>query len=159
MQDTLKTAIARPLGLIPSGCFIMTAADGPRATGLLASWVQQACFEPPMLTVAVKKGRPIEQLVETSGRFILNIIGPDPSPMFKHFGKGFGLDQPAFDGLSTHEESAGIVIEDCLAHLACRVTSTLDAGDHRIYLAEITGGGVHKDDKPYVHLRNNGFKY
>jgi flavin reductase (DIM6/NTAB) family NADH-FMN oxidoreductase RutF len=159
MQEDLKAAVTRPLGQIPSGCFIMTAADGGRATGMLASWVQQACFDPPMVSVAVKKGRPIEQLVDSSGHFVLNTLGPDPTPMFKHFGKGFDLDQSAFNGLTTRQEPAGIVIEECLAHLACKVISTAAAGDHRIYIGQVLGGASHKDDKPYVHLRNNGFKY
>ena len=50
--------IAAVLGRTPSGIFVLTAraADG-RETGMLASWVQQASFEPPMVTVAVNRKR------------------------------------------------------------------------------------------------------
>ena len=36
---------------------------------MLTSFVQQAGFEPPAITVAVKKGRPLNDLLESSGVF------------------------------------------------------------------------------------------
>src|SRR5690554_1181470 len=71
MNENLKKQVAQALGQIPSGCFVMTAAHGGKATGILASWVQQASFDPPMVTVAVKHGRPIQELLESSGHFVL----------------------------------------------------------------------------------------
>jgi len=35
----------------------VTARLDERSTGMLASWVQQVGFDPPMISVAVKKGR------------------------------------------------------------------------------------------------------
>jgi hypothetical protein len=48
---------ARALGRIPSGLFILTARFEDQSTGMLASWVQQVSFDPPLVSVAVKKGR------------------------------------------------------------------------------------------------------
>ncbi len=159
MNDSLKDKIGRPLGQIPSGTFVLTACDGDRCTGMLASWVQQAAFEPPCVTVAIKRGRPVEALIQSSGHFVLNAVGADHTPMFRHFAKGFELDASAFEGLATRREDAGIVLEGCAGHLACRVTGSIDAGDHRVYIGEVFNGMSHGDGKPYVHLRNNGFKY
>jgi flavin reductase (DIM6/NTAB) family NADH-FMN oxidoreductase RutF len=159
MDEDIKDQIARPLGQVPSGCFILTAAHQDRSAGMLASWAQQAAFEPPMMSVAVKRGRPIADLIEASGHFVLNALAEDPIPMFKHFGKGFALGEPAFEGLTTRVMPAGVVIEECIAHLACRLHAHVDASDHRIYLGEIIGGASHRPGKPYVHLRSNGFKY
>jgi flavin reductase (DIM6/NTAB) family NADH-FMN oxidoreductase RutF len=159
MKEEVRNQIARPLGQIPSGCFVLTARHADQSTGILASWVQQAAFEPPAVTVAVKAGRPIQPLIEASGQFVLNLIPEDRGPMFRHFGKGFAPGEPAFEGLPTRQESAGVVIESCIAHLGCRVVTTADIGDHRIYVAEVIGGALHADAKPYVHLRTNGFGY
>ena len=159
MDSKTRENVARPLGQIPSGCFILTARDGDQATGMLASWVQQADFDPPAVTVAVRSGRPIEPLIETAGCFVRNAIGEDPAPMCKHFGKGGALGEPAFTGLQTREDPAGVVIEQCTSHLSCRVLQRAAAGEHLIYIAEVIGGEAHGDVKPYVHLRRNGFKY
>ena len=61
MNDQLKPtdhdtkSLDPVLGRVPSGIFILTVGTGDRATGMLASWVMQAGFEPPMVTVAVKQ--------------------------------------------------------------------------------------------------------
>ena len=44
--------IASVLGRLPSGLFILTARRGADETGMLASWIMQAGFDPPMITVA-----------------------------------------------------------------------------------------------------------
>lgn len=159
MNGDEKKQIARALGQVPSGCFVLTASHGPKATGILASWVQQASFAPPMVTAAVKQGRPIQELIEASGHFVLNHISENPLAMFRHFGRGFRLDEPAFDGLSTQTDPAGVIIGDCLGHLGCRVVKSFDAGDHRIYLGEIVSASYKGDARPYVHLRSNGLQY
>jgi len=137
----------------------MTAAHEGKKTGVLVSWVQQVAFEPPSISVSLKKGRPIVDLVNAAGKFMLNVIGDDPSKMFAHFGKGFSLDQDAFDGLSFRTTGFGPIIESCIAHLKCEVRETVDAGDHVLYVAEVTGAGAVEDAKPYTHIRKNGMSY
>jgi flavin reductase (DIM6/NTAB) family NADH-FMN oxidoreductase RutF len=46
-----------------------------------------------------------------------------------------------------------------MAHLSCKVTGQIDAGDHRVYVGEVVGGSARNDARPYVHLRSNGFSY
>lgn len=154
-----RDAIGAALAVIPSGCAILTAAVGGESTGMLASWVQQAAFDPPMVTVAVKRQRPITGLIARSGRFTLNLIGDDPGPLFKHFGKGFALGAPAFDGLGATAGEYGIELDAAAAVLGCRVTVTAEAGDHLVYVAEVAAGRRQNSGKPYVHLRKSGFSY
>jgi len=154
-----RDAIGAALAMIPSGCAILTAAAGGESTGMLASWVQQAAFDPPMVTVAVKRQRPITELIARSGRLTLNLIGDDPGPLFKHFGKGFAPGAPAFDGLGTAAGEYGIELDEAAAVLGCRVTETAEAGDHLVYIAEVVAGRRPNPGKPYVHLRKSGFSY
>lgn len=151
--------IGAAIGHIPSGCSILTVAREDRATGLLVSWVQQASFDPPLVSVCIKSGRPASQMVEASECFLLNIIGDDPSEMFKHFGKGFAPDDDAFVGISTRTTQFGPLIESCIAHLGCRVTDKLAAGDHDLFIGEVVAGGVVDGTKPYIHIRRNGLSY
>lgn len=154
-QDTIGIAIGR----IPSGCSILTVEHNGTSTGVLVSWVQQAAFEPPSITVCLKRGRPIIELVDAAGCFLLNLIGDDPTMMFKHFGKGFSLDEEAFDGLTVRCTEFGPAIESCVAHLGCRVMTKVSIGDHDLYAAEVAGAGVVEGARPYTHLRKSGKTY
>ncbi len=164
MNDAMKPAatdaVARALGRIPSGCSILTVVAGDRRTGVLVSWVQQAAFEPPMVSVGVKKGRPVESLIDESKQFVLNLLGENPSAMFKHFGRGFALEDEAFAGLAVETVPGGVAIPDRVARLSVAVRHKVDAGDHWLYVGEIIDADGGADGaKPYVHLRKNGLSY
>lgn len=154
-----KDNVARALGRIPSGCCILTARDGDESNAILASWVQQAGFKPPAVTVAVKHGRPIQKLIDTSKRFVLNIVGEDATPLFRHFGKGFAPGKPAFKGLAVRVEKEGVILEEAIGYLVCKVKGRVETGDHTIYVGEVTGGNAGAGAKPHVHLRASGLKY
>jgi flavin reductase (DIM6/NTAB) family NADH-FMN oxidoreductase RutF len=151
--------IGAALGRIPSGCSIITAKSASGRTGMLASWVQQCGFEPLMITTAVKKDRPIQTLIDESGAFVVNLLGEDPSAMFRHFGKGFSLDEDAFADLEVRDVDEGVVIEDQIAWLAVRVCGRHDGGDHWVFIAEVVDAGLDSVQPPYVHLRKTGLSY
>lgn len=156
-QSTENIGVA--LGRIPSGCSILTVEHQGRSTGVLVSWVQQAAFEPPTVTVAVKQGRPCVRLIEAAQCFMLNVIGENATPMFKHFGRGFSLDEDAFSGLAIQSTEYGPMLLDCIAHLGCRIREKVVAGDHDLYVAEVAAGHTVGVAKPYVHIRKNGLSY
>ena len=159
MADTTSDPIAEVLGKLPSGCSILTARHEGRSTGMLASWIQQASFEPLLLTVAVKRGRLLVELVEGSGRFVVNILGSDPKAMFRHFAMGFGPDEPAFEGLPCRETEFGTILDDALGFLECTVQLRTEVGDHWLYVAEPVSGGASAESEPYVHIRKSGRSY
>lgn len=152
--------IAMALGRIPSGCSILTArTDGDR-TGMLASWVQQAAFEPPIVSVAVKAGRPIGKLIENARGFALNLLGENPGPMFKHFGRGFAPGEEAFAGLATTDVEFGVAIPDRIAVLSCKLVARQKVGDHEVVFGEVVEADVNESlPAPYIHIRKSGAGY
>ena len=162
-QET-KEAIAPILGRIPSGVFILVAGgpDGKK-TGLLASWVQQASFESPQVTVAVNKSRYLNDWLSPESAVTLNQVPTGDGVLFKHFGKGFEPDVDAFDGVECVEGQNGLpLLTAAMASLEGTVVSELEAADHIIYLVDITSAKAHRDPgdfDPFVHIRKNGFNY
>ena len=152
-------AIGGALGRIPSGCSILTVARDDLSTGVLVSWVQQAAFDPPSLSFCLKRGRPAGTLLVAGGRFLLNLLDEDPANMFRHFGRGFALDEDAFVGLAITPSAFGPILGACPAHLGCELRSKLMVGDHDLYVGEVIAAQVTADFNPYVHLRRNGLSY
>jgi flavin reductase (DIM6/NTAB) family NADH-FMN oxidoreductase RutF len=159
MPVAVKDDVSKALGRIPSGCFVVTASDAGNSTGVLASWVQQAGFDPPAVTVAIRHGRPIRDLIDRSGRFVVNTLGEDCTHILKRFAAGVDPDEPVFQGLRSRTEPAGVVLEDAISSLSCRVIGELDAGDHTVYVGTVIDGDVRRSNPPCVRIRTNGFNY
>lgn len=154
-----QTAMA--VGRIPSGLFILTARDGERETGMLASWVQQCSFEPLQVTVAVRRDRPVAAWLIQGVPVTLNQIGEGQNSLISHFGKGFAPDEPAFSGLNVERRSGEApILREALAHLLCRISGVISAGDHEVFIATVIGG-EHQipEGKPMVHIRKSGLRY
>ena len=155
-----KRQLCAALGRVASGLFVLTARRGETETGMLVSWVQQCSFEPPQVTLAIKRDREILDWLTPGLLFTLNILDDTQTDMIVHFGRGFGLNQPAFEGLSvTRGQSNGPILEEALAFLTCRVNSRHSAGDHDLFIAEVVAGGILGEGHPMVHLRKSGAHY
>jgi len=163
LSDKVKQRVGAALKQMPSGLYVLTAHHEERRMGMLASWVQQACFEPPMLTVAIAKGRPIMPLISESRRFAVCQLGDKSRTMMRKFSKEIEPgDDPflGYDLLPT--ELPGLpVFRDCIAYLECELAAHMDVeGDHDIFVGAIRGGGTPKAGEPaHVHWRESGFKY
>lgn len=163
-NGTDRDAIAAVLGRTPSGLYILVAGNGEgEQTGMLASWVQQASFDPPAVTVAVNKSRYLNDWLQKSPQVVLNLVGESQKQFLGHFGRGFEPGEPAFDGITTTEASNGLpALSDALGYLEGQVTGQIDAGDHMVYVVQITGAGHGEalaGERPWVHIRKNGFGY
>ncbi len=164
-----RADLARALGRIPSGLFVVTVLEpasrleerAPAETAFLASWVMQAGFEPPMLSVAVGEDRPARPWMESPGTvFGVSILGEDEKGRLGPFARGVEPAVGALDGFEIERTASGLaVVRACLAWLECRCRAHLSSGDHRIVLGEIVGGRAHRDAAPAVHVRTDGLRY
>jgi flavin reductase (DIM6/NTAB) family NADH-FMN oxidoreductase RutF len=158
--DERQRQLFAALGRVPSGLFILTARRGTAESGLLTSWVQQCAFEPPHVSVAVRRGRPLLDWLTDGSLFTLNILDHSQTDMVAHFGRGFELDEPAFEGLDVERPGSGApVLQEALAYLECRITGRCQTADHELLLAQVVGGRVLGEGPPMVHIRKSGAHY
>lgn len=164
-EAEFKANIGPVLGRVPSGIFILTARslDGTDQTAMLASWVQQVSFEPAMVTVAINRKRYLNDWLATGRSVALSCVGETQTKLLSQFGKGFEPGQDAFGSLPTAQTPLGLtVLPDSLGWLEGKVIGKMEAGDHFLYAVELTAGGAGErlaSERPYVHLRKNGYGY
>jgi len=165
LTDEQRESIAPILGKTPSGVFILTATDGEgNETGMLASWVQQASFEPPIISVAVNSKRYLKEWLKNSPVAAVSLVGKDQSgSFFKQFGKGFDPGVPAFEGIEITRGTTGVpLLANAIGSLEGKVVQQCETGDHTIFFIQVENavvGSGFEDDEPYVHIRKNGFSY
>ncbi len=152
--------IGKSLGRIPSGIGILTTQKGLKKAAMLSSFFQQVSFEPPLISVAIKKGRPIGELIKSSKKFVVNLLHTGQKDMLAHFGKGFEADEDPFVGIKVEIFKTGIpVLKEALCFLECELRYIYEAGDHSLYLGEVLHAGMEEEGQSMVHLRRNGFNY
>jgi 3-hydroxy-9,10-secoandrosta-1,3,5(10)-triene-9,17-dione monooxygenase reductase component len=161
MTDEAKQSIGKALGKVPSGVYILTATHGGQSSALLVSWVQQAAFAPPALTIAMAKERPARRLIDAGGVFAISVLAKGDTTLMKKYARGIPEGEDPFAGISTGTTPGGAsYLADALAWLECRVLESCDfGGDHDIYVAEVVAGHLLKDEPSFTHTRGNGFHY
>ncbi len=166
-MKSLDGDLDKALGRLSGGLYVVTARQGEgeqRLSGaMVASWVSQASFTPPGLTVAVAKDRAIEALMQVGDRFVLNVLRDDNhQDLLRHFLKRFPPGADRFAGVNVLEGAAagGPVLADALAFLGCRVVQRLEGPDHWIIYAEVEQGNVSDTEAATaVHHRKVGNHY
>jgi flavorubredoxin/flavin reductase (DIM6/NTAB) family NADH-FMN oxidoreductase RutF len=150
--DRVEQAVGRIVGAMT----IVTTQQGDLSGAMLASWVSQATFNPPGLTVAVAKERAIESLMHKDGKFVLNILEQGKHiPLMKQFLKPFAPGEDRFVGVNIDKATNG-----CLAYLECNVHSRMECGDHWLIYATIDTGKVfNPTGVTAIHHRKSGTHY
>lgn len=156
--DRTEQAVGR---LVGSMCIVTTKKEEVSGA-MLASWVSQATFNPPGLTVAVAKERAIESLLYTGNNFVLNVLPEGKHiSLMKHFLKPFAPGEERFEGVSTEEATNGCpILSDALAYVECQVANRMECGDHwLIYAVAEQGKVLQSDAVTAIHHRKSGTHY
>lgn len=148
------------VGKIPSGLFIVTSSKDDQIDGFLASWIQQMSFEPLLLSIAIKPGRPCFDFITESGHLTINVIGKSGSGLLKHFWSGYDPNNNPFDELAHQPANqAGVILDGAMAAIECQVREVLEPGDHNILVAEVTHCHSLQEDENMIHVRKSGLDY
>jgi flavin reductase (DIM6/NTAB) family NADH-FMN oxidoreductase RutF len=152
--------LAAALGRVPSGLYILTAVHRRKRFGMVASWVMQADFSPPLVTVALQKDRPIAAALEAGAECVLNILPTGAKKLLVRFANAEEEVDKPFDGLPLLDSDGPPILADAHAYVRGRQQSVMDAGDHRIHLIAVESGKVlHPGEQPMVHVRRSGMNY
>ncbi len=156
--DRVEQAVGRIVGSMT----IVTTQQDDLSGAMLASWVSQATFNPPGLTIAVAKERAIESLMHKDGKFVLNILEQGKHiPIMKQFLKPFAPGENRFVEINTETATNGCpILTDSLAYLECNVENRMECGDHWLIYATIDSGKVfNPTGVTAVHHRKSGSHY
>jgi flavin reductase (DIM6/NTAB) family NADH-FMN oxidoreductase RutF len=162
MTAEIVGPIAQALGRIPSGMFIVSARNEAGVEGaFLASWVMQAGFDPPMLSVGVGRDRALREFLDADGaRFAVSVIAAEERKQLGPYYKGVEPGPDALDDFEVERTKAGLaVVTGCLAWLECTRVASVESGDHCIILAEVNAARAGRAEEPAVHTRSDGLSY
>lgn len=157
----MSTDIAKAVGHIPSGLFIVSAKTGDQLDGYLASWVQQISFEPLLVAFTIKPDRPGYETITSGKPFAINIVGDHETQYLRHFWSGYDPADSPFNKIEhTITDEGAVLIKDAKSSIICKFKEKTTPGDHELIIAEVIGSEVHSEEaKPKVHIRKSGLDY
>ncbi|PZV16505.1 MAG: flavin oxidoreductase [Pseudanabaena sp.] len=153
--STVEQAVGRIVGSL---C-VLTVKRDEISTAMLASWVAQASFNPPGLTIAVAKDRAIETYLFEGDRFVLNIL-EQGKQLRKHFMKKFAPGEDRFTDILVETTEGGLILSDGLAYLECSVMQRMECGDHWLIYAIVENGKLlQANGLTAIHHRKTASNY
>ena len=166
LNDSRTNPAVQALGRVVGSLCVLTtrkgSGDQALSGAMVASWVSQASFSPPGITVAVAKDRAVEALLHIGDAFALNVLaaGRETGPM-KQFLQPFAPGADRFAGLELQSSPEGQpLLPEALAWLECCVRQRMECGDHWLLYAEARAGGLlDTSGTTAVHQRRSGANY
>jgi flavorubredoxin/flavin reductase (DIM6/NTAB) family NADH-FMN oxidoreductase RutF len=136
--------------IIGSLCVVSTPTEA-----FLTSWVSQASFNPPGLSLAI----PQERAVNIGDKFVLNILkeGRNLRRNFSYQSK----DIASLKDVTTKiAENECIVLAEALAYLECTVQNRMECGEHWLVYATIDRGEMLQNEGiTAIQRRKSGSQY
>jgi len=154
---------AAAVGRIVGSLCAVTAKNGDAQSAMLASWVSQASFNPPALTVAVAKERAVESFLLKGAKFNLNVLQEgNEKETIKALLKPFKPGENRFGDMDVEisENNECAIVTEALSYLECEVSERMECGDHWVVLAKVNDGKLLKEGGlTAIHHRKTGTSY
>jgi flavin reductase (DIM6/NTAB) family NADH-FMN oxidoreductase RutF len=127
----------RALSQFATGVTVVTTRDAEgRVRGLTVNAFSSVSLSPPLVLVCIDRRSDANAGIVATGLFNVSVLAQDQREISQRFAtRGTGK----FEGITLEGGDNGIpVIPGAVAVLECRVYSTHEAGDHMIYVGEVT---------------------
>lgn len=152
VAEVISEARFRELcGRFPTGVAVITAvtAEGEPA-GITANSFVSVSLRPPLISVNIDEQAEMHRVLSAARHFVVNILEASQEAISRRFSEN---RLARFDGLPYHRNAQGIpVLEATIATLECEAVQEVDAGDHRIFIARVTGGEA-REGRPLLYFR------
>ncbi|MBM0740757.1 diflavin flavoprotein [Phormidium sp. CLA17] len=138
--DGMSDRTGQAVGRVTGSLCVVTAQSNGVPVGFLTSWVSQAGFSPPAITVAIAKDRELDCLAHAGEHFVLNIL-KEGKNLRRFFAKPATPDENPFINLATEPAANGcLILTEALSYLECTVQNRMDCGDHWLLYALVEYG-------------------
>ncbi len=127
------------LGISSVRPFVMTSAFENDRAAILVEWLQQCAMTPPMICVAVRKGRPIEPIIRDSHAFALCEIAEHDLTLDRMIRRACEHDDDILESLPYETLRTG---SPCIMRAGrvfdCEVIRHVDfEADYELYIAQV----------------------
>lgn len=150
----------RPIDLfrrLTNGVYVIGTAHEGRVNAFTAAWVTQVSFEPLLVALSINPRGASYPMLRGGGVFSISVLQESQVALAVHFGTVSGRDADKLAGMRFQLGTLGApILEEAVAFLECRLTSTTPAGDHVVALGQVINGAVRRADAAPLRYSETG---
>jgi flavin reductase (DIM6/NTAB) family NADH-FMN oxidoreductase RutF len=105
--------------------------------GLTIGSVVSLSLSPPLVGVSVSREAAMHELLRRAGEFALSLLAGDQETVAQHFARGVP-PLAHWHGIEVLEGTGAPLVESALGWLRCRTAAAHPAGDHTLFVGEVT---------------------
>jgi flavin reductase (DIM6/NTAB) family NADH-FMN oxidoreductase RutF len=139
----VNESIRNVLEKIPYGLYIVTAEYQSNVYAMIASWVSQASYRPPMVVIGIRNNRTIKRIIPQSKVFGLNLLHSDQKDMVQLIKTSAPEAAPSW--LARNTPAGAPMVKDVPGFLELRLVQFPAPGDHTLFVGRILDGWIEKD--------------
>lgn len=138
-MDVAPGFFRKVMGHFVTGVTVVTGLDGDEPQGITVNALSSVSLDPPLVMVALDRGRFITPTVRRAGRYAVNVLAETQQALSDCFaGAPVEPGRDAFCGAAWHAGSTGLpLIDGAIATLECTVVQTFSAGDHDLFIGRV----------------------
>jgi len=139
-------------GRFATGVTIVTTIDANGyPCGMTASSFASVSLAPPLVSVAIDHSAAVHPALRAARYFAINILEEGQEALSRRFAAGL---PDRFEGVGWRRGPEGhVLVDDALAWLCCEKIREIPAGDHTIFIGQVSSGDVAEHGRPLLHYR------
>lgn len=138
---------------LTTGIYVLTVREAEQRHGMSSSWVTQVSGDPPLLMAAVDRRHDTHERLVRTERFALNVVGRRGKQIEDYFFSAAARRPDNLDVMAWYDSPAGLpYLREAMASLECRAVAQHPAGDHTLFIAQVTHAVVRGADQPLTSL-------
>lgn len=143
----------------PYGLYLVGSSRNGHPLVILANWVSQVSFSPPLVAVAIERESKVHQFISDSGYFSVNVLPAGNTQLPRDFLKSQEPKEGTINGHPFQVSRHGSpLIDDAGSSLECQVVAAHEAGDHTLFIGQVIQSNL-IDQSPGITLRESGLSY
>ena len=130
---------------IPYGLYVIgvRGKDESEMNALVASWVMQCSFDPPLVVVAMRNPSHSYSLLKAGKVFSVNLLDKGERRILRTLEKPSLARGDKLGKVGHVEEDTGApILRRAFAYLECKVRKVYEPGDHALVIGEVVHAGV-----------------
>lgn len=139
---------------ISYGLYVVSSKKGEKFNAQIANTVFQVTAEPPAVAVSINKQNLTYEYIQESKVFTVSILSKEtPLNFIGHFGFKSGREIDKFKEVNYKVGVSGvpIILENTIGYLEVKVSSSLDAGTHTVFVGEVIAAEIIKEGEPMTY--------